>query len=72
MKISEKGQITIPKNFRDKFGMQKDMEIELKPFKNGLLISLKKNLKKHPIDEIFGILGKKSDTDSYLDEVRGK
>jgi len=71
MKISEKGQITIPKNFRDKFGMQKDMEIELKPVKNGLLISLK-NLQKHPVDEIFGILEKKSDTDSYLDEVRGK
>lgn len=72
MKISEKGQITIPKTIRERYGLHKDMEVDFKPVKSGLLISLKKSLKTHPIDEVFGILERHSSTDSYIEEIRGK
>ena len=72
MKISEKGQITIPKIIRDRYGLQKDMEVSFKPVRSGLLISLKKNFKIHPVDEVFGILDRNSSTDSYIEEIRGK
>jgi len=29
MKISERGQITVPKNLRNKFGLHKDVEVDL-------------------------------------------
>lgn len=71
MKISEKGQITIPKTLRDKFGLQKDVEVDFKPVKNGVLIR-KRSLSMHPVDQVFGILDRQSNTDKYIDEIRGK
>jgi AbrB family looped-hinge helix DNA binding protein len=71
MKISEKGQITIPKTLRDKFGLKKDVEVDFKPVKNGVLIS-KRSLNVHPVDQVLGILDRESSTDKYMDEIRGK
>jgi AbrB family looped-hinge helix DNA binding protein len=36
MKISERGQITIPKPLRDRFGLYKNVEIEMLSTKNGI------------------------------------
>ena len=71
MKISERGQITIPKVLRKRFGLYKDIEIELLPLKEGLLIQ-KRSRGKHPVDLVFGILKRPSDTDRYIEEVRGR
>ena len=71
MKISERGQITIPKALRDRFGLQMDVEVELVPAKDGVLIQ-KRSRSKHPVDRVFGILNKPSDTDGYIEEVRGR
>ena len=71
MKISERGQITIPKALRDQFGLQMDVEVELIPTKDGVLIQ-KRSRSKHPVDRVFGILNKPSDTDGYIEEVRGR
>jgi len=71
MKISERGQITIPKALRDQFGLYMDVEVELIPTKDGVLIQ-KRSRSKHPVDRVFGILNKPSDTDSYIEEVRGR
>ena len=38
MRISERGQITIPKYLRDRFGMNRDVEVEITPTDGGLLI----------------------------------
>ena len=35
MKISERGQVTIPKALRDRFGLNKDVEIEMVSIKEG-------------------------------------
>jgi len=71
MKISERGQITIPKALRDQFGLYMDVEVELIPTKDGVLIQ-KRSRSKHPVDRVFGILNKPSDSDSYIEEVRGR
>jgi AbrB family looped-hinge helix DNA binding protein len=72
MKISERGQITIPKALRDRFGFTKDVEVELVATKEGVLIQ-KRSRSKHPVDQVIGILNRASDdTDSYLEEVRGR
>ncbi|MBW2001335.1 MAG: AbrB/MazE/SpoVT family DNA-binding domain-containing protein [Deltaproteobacteria bacterium] len=71
MKISERGQITIPKALRDRFGLQMNVEVEFIPTEDGVLMQ-KRSRSKHPVDLVFGILNKPSDTDKYIEEVRGR
>ncbi len=70
MRISERGQITIPKNLRQKYGLTKDMEVEITATDAGLLIR-KRTQGRHPVNELIGILDKQSSTDKYLNEIRG-
>lgn len=71
MRISERGQITIPKTLRDRFGLHRDVEVELIPTKDGVLIQ-KRSRRKHPVDLVYGILNGPSDTDSYIEDIRGR
>ena len=71
MKISERGRITIPKSLREKYGLKKNVEVALLPSEKGILIQ-KRSLNLHPVDRIFGILDKPSDTDMYIEKIRGR
>ena len=71
MRISERGQITIPKRLRDRFGMNKDVEIEITPTEHGLLIQ-KRAAAQHPVERISGILDEAFDVDQYVEEIRGR
>lgn len=70
MRISRKGQITIPGELRDRFGMNHNVEVELVPTEEGLLI--RKKTAGHPVDRVYGILGTAGNTDDYLEEIRGR
>ena len=71
MRISERGQITIPKRFRDRFGMNRDVEVEITPTEHGLLIQ-KRSAVQHPVERISGILDGDFDVDQYIEEIRGR
>jgi len=71
MKISERGQITIPKRLRDRFGLSKDIEMDLVSTKEGILIQ-KSSKVKQPVDLLYGLLNRPSKTDNYIEEVRGR
>ncbi len=71
MRISERGQITIPKRLRDRFGMSQDVEVEITPTEDGLLIQ-KRTASKHPVDRVSGILDGVVDVDQYIEEIRGR
>lgn len=73
MRISERGQVTIPKPLRDRFGMNPNVEVEITPTENSLLILLiqKCAVAKHPIDRIYGILAGGGSTDHYVEGIRG-
>lgn len=71
MKIMERGQITIPKKFREMYGIKKDTELDFLPLKEGLLI-VKKNREHTPCKEVFGILKKNEMTDKYIEDIRGR
>ena len=71
MKISERGQITIPKALRDQFGLHMDVEVELIPTKDCVLMQ-KRSRSKHPVDRVFGILNRPSDSDKHIEEIRGR
>ena len=76
MRISERGQITIPKPLRERFGMHHNVEVEITPTEKGLLIR-KRTTADHPIDRVYGILGKDAlgvgvSVDDYIEEIRGR
>lgn len=76
MRISERGQITIPKHLRERFGMHHNVEVEVTPTEKGVLIQ-KRVSAQHPVDRVYGILGKGAlgedlSVDDYIEEVRGR
>ncbi len=71
MRISERGQITIPKPLRERFGMHHHVEIEITPTKQGLLIQ-KRTATAHPVDRVYAILDRGGKTDDYIEAIRGR
>ncbi len=76
MRISERGQITIPKHLRDRFGMNHNVEVEITPTEQGLLIQ-KRTAAEHPVERVYGILGSGAlgdgvSVDDYIEEIRGR
>lgn len=78
MRVSERGQITIPKRLRDRFGMNHNVEVEIVPADEGLLIR-KRSAAEHPVDRVYAILGRGEsaddltrNTDDYIETIRGR
>ena len=71
MRISEQGQITIPKHLRERFGMHHNVEVEITATDKGLLIQ-KRTTAQHPVERVYGILGRGGNTDDYIEEIRGR
>lgn len=71
MKIGERGQVTIPKNIREKYGLMPYIEVEFVPEETGVLIK-KKSLYSSPVERVYGILKKKDNTDNYIEVIRGR
>ncbi len=76
MRISERGQITIPKHLRERFGMHHNVEVEVTPTDDGLLIR-KRLVGQSPVDRVYGILGKGAlgvgvTVEDYIEEIRGR
>jgi len=73
MKVGERGQITIPKNLRDRYGIERDVEVELIPEKGGILIH-KIATGVHPVDKVLGTIKLRyaNTTDEYIREIRGE
>ena len=71
MKIGERGQVTIPKRLREKYGLLPNMEVEFVPESSGVCLR-KKTRHTSPVKEVYGILKKGSKTDDYIEEIRGR
>jgi AbrB family looped-hinge helix DNA binding protein len=71
MKIGERGQVTIPKNIREKYGFMPYIEVEFVLKETGVLIK-KKSLHSSPVEQVYGILKKKIPTDNYIEMIRGR
>ena len=71
MRISERGQITIPKQLRDRFGMNHNVEVVITPTDDGLLIQKRKSAK-HPVDRVYAVIDNALNTDDYIDQIRGR
>lgn len=71
MTLTTKGQVTIPKNLRDKYGLDEHTEIEFVD-EGGSIRIIKKGGGHTPVDSVYGILGKKNEhTDVHIKKLRG-
>jgi AbrB family looped-hinge helix DNA binding protein len=68
-KVSEKGQITVPKQLRDRLGIRPGDELDA--VDDGGRIVLSKAEPDDPVAAVYGILGTNLDTDAIMDELRG-
>jgi AbrB family looped-hinge helix DNA binding protein len=68
--ISSKGQVTVPKEVRDRLGLRTGTVVEFEVTGAGVL--LRKGHKGiRPVDRVRGILGRSRSTDALIDDMRG-
>lgn len=67
--VSEKGQVTIPKQLRDRLGIVAGTELEFSE-DDGRLVA-RKVRRRDPIDAVYGILDLPAGVDATVDDLRG-
>jgi AbrB family looped-hinge helix DNA binding protein len=71
MKIGERGQVTIPKDVRERYGLLPNIEVEFVPEESGVLLR-KRARRASPVEKVYGILKRKSKTDDIIEALRGR
>jgi len=72
MKISERGQITLPKKLRDRHGLRPNTEVEIVEVNHEIVLRKKSRMN---IDAVRGILrgkGTGATTDEIIEQLRGR
>jgi len=70
MKIRDRGQVTIPKALRERYGLKPNTEVEFVAEEGS--IRIRKRRGRHPVWDMVGILGKGGSTDDYIEKIRGR
>jgi AbrB family looped-hinge helix DNA binding protein len=71
MKVGERGQITIPKEIREKYGLLPNIEVEFVPEETGVLLK-KRGMQTSPVDQVYGILNRRAKSDDIVEAMRGR
>ncbi len=69
IKVTSKGQVTIPKKLREKMGLNPGDYLEVKESKEGYVI--RKRIENDKIKKYVGILNKEISSDRLIEELRG-
>jgi AbrB family looped-hinge helix DNA binding protein len=68
-RVGERGQVTIPKELRKRYGVKPGNEVVFEERKDGLLI--KKVVREDPLRELVGRIRDDVDVDRHLEQTRG-
>lgn len=71
MKISERGQVTIPRQYREQLGLTPDTEIEFILQDGHLVLRHQQASRKNALREIYGSKQFKHNTDELMRMLRG-
>lgn len=69
IKVTSKGQVTIPKKLREEMGIEPGDYIEIREEEAGYLLN--KKINKEEIKKYVGILNKDKNSDEVVRELRG-
>jgi AbrB family looped-hinge helix DNA binding protein len=67
--VSERGQVTIPKDVRDRLGIRPGQVLEFSA-EEGRLVATK-SAQRDAVDAVYGILGHGGSTDELITAMRG-
>jgi antitoxin PrlF len=70
MRVTEKGQVTIPRRIRERLGVQPGTEVRFREWNNAIILE-KIDGKRSPFQELYGLLGKPLKTDLLIKQLRG-
>jgi AbrB family looped-hinge helix DNA binding protein len=68
--VTSKGQVTVPVEARERFGLGPGTSVEFEIREEGLLLR-KESASIHPVDKVWGMLHLDRPVDEILDEMRG-
>jgi len=73
MKIGERGQVTIPKNLRERYGLQPNVDVDFVDDGNGIRV-VKRSEGAKRVASIRGTIKLKyaQSVDEYIEEIRGR
>jgi AbrB family looped-hinge helix DNA binding protein len=69
-RVAERGQVTIPKQLRERLGVKPGTFLEFSE-DHGRLIAVKSG-SVDPVSEVYGCLGKRINTDTVMARLRGR
>ena len=72
MRVTEKGQITIPISLRKRYGLQPNVEVEFLPETEGIRIQKRGTGTSNPFRALRGVVKKRLVVDRYIEEIRGR
>lgn len=73
MKIGERGQVTIPLEYRQRFGLKPTMEVEFVDADGRLVLQKAKGRHRTRVGKVYGVLGLENvRTDDLLAQLRGR
>ena len=67
--VSEKGQVTIPKQLRDRLGIRAGQVLEFDESAGALVA--RKAQDQNPVDAVYGIVDLGAPTDAVIERLRG-
>ena len=71
MRVTSKGQVTIPKNIREKLGIMAHSEVEFVE-ENGRVYLVKGKVEENPFERLLGVGTVKMTTDGIMALTRGE
>lgn len=72
MRVTEKGQITIPISLRKRYGLQPNVEVEFVAEVGGIRIQKQGSGSANPFRALRGIVKKRLTVDRYIEDIRGR
>ena len=68
-RLTEKGQVTIPKPLRESLGLEPGQELEFEEREGTLVV--RRRAPADPLRELVGLISERVDIDAYLEQTRG-
>ena len=72
MRVTEKGQITIPISLRKRYGLQPNVEVEFLAEAEGIRIKKRGTGTSNPFRALRGVVKKRLVVDRYIEAIRGR
>ena len=68
-RVTERGQVTIPKELRDRLGIRPGQIVVFEEAAGRIV--MRRRMAEHPVDRVWGVLRSERSTDDLMDELRG-